>query len=197
MKNRYFYFNILRKSYVFTIKQAKKILGLNDSPHAIGLGVAIGMFIAFTPTIPLQMTISFIIAWICRANKAATLPPAWVTNPITAPPIFFAEYLTGVYILKLFSFEYDVVGKEKYTKGIEEVLKLDIYHISELFPQLIALTVKTWEKIGPPLLLGSLIWSTIIGVAFYFITYKFVEKRRERKRKKIQLMKMASNSPEV
>jgi uncharacterized protein (DUF2062 family) len=57
------------------------------------------MIVAFTPTIPLQITISFFVAWICRANKAAALPPAWITNPITSPPVFFAEYLTGVYIL--------------------------------------------------------------------------------------------------
>lgn len=192
MKNRIFYFNFLRRAYLFTVKQSIKILGLNDSAHSIGLGVAIGMFIAFTPTIPLQMTISFFIAWICGANKAASLPPAWVTNPVTAPPVFFAEYLTGVYILRIFHVNIDYVGMDKFWKGWEEVKKMDLFAPVDLYHRFIDLFLKTWDKIGPPLLIGSLIWSTIIGISFYFITCKYVNKRRAAKRKKYEKAQNAS-----
>lgn len=189
MNNRIFYFNFLRRAYLFTVKQGTKILGLNDTPHSIAMGVAIGMFVAFTPTIPLQMTISFFIAWAMRVNKAASLPPAWVTNPVTAPPVFFAEYLTGVYLMKMLGMNIDVVGKDKFAKGMDAILALDLFKPTEMFPQILDLIVKTWDKIGPPLLVGSLIWSTIIGIAFYFITSKYVKKRRETKRLKLEAIK--------
>lgn len=186
MKNRYFYFNLLRKSYIFSVKQTKKILGLNDSPHSIALGTGIGIFVAFTPTIPLQMLISLIIAWACRVNKTAAVIPAWVTNPLTAPPIFYAEYLTGKILLSHFRSEDNDIDFDKYMK---DVMALDFWEPVQLYHQVIALISETWSYIGIPLLIGSLIWATILSILSYFLVFKIVTKRRERKKLKLLNMK--------
>jgi uncharacterized protein (DUF2062 family) len=191
MKNRYFYFNILRKTYIFSVKQTKKILGLNDSPHSIALGTGIGMFVAFTPTIPLQMAISFVVAWICRVNKTAAVIPAWVTNPITAPPIFYAEYLTGKILLSPFRTNDNEIDFDKYMK---DVLDLNFWEPVKLYHQVTTLISETWSHIGIPLIIGSLIWAAIFGLLSYFAVFKIVTKRRERKKQKLISMKAATSS---
>lgn len=192
MKNRIFYFNILRKTYLITFRYAKKILGLNDSPHAIALGVAIGMFVAFTPTAPLQMTLAFCIAWIFHANKTAAIIPTWVTNPITNPPIFFGQYLTGAYL-----FGYPLVDKETFAIYTKQVMEFTIWDPVNLFHQIINLLKQTWHDIGQPLLIGSIIWAIFFGIVFYFIALKIVIKRREAKLTKILFQESDESVPKA
>lgn len=190
MKNRIFYFNILRKTYLYTYRQTKKILGLNDSPHAIGLGVAIGIFVAFTPTAPFQMILAFSIAWICRSNKTAAVIPTWITNPITNPPIFFGQYLTGAYL-----FNYPLVDKETFAIYSKLVMDLTLWSPVNLFHQIIHILKMTWHDVGQPLLIGSLIWSVVISIPFYFITHKIVLKRRQAKLYKMLLQESKKPLP--
>ncbi|HRX86367.1 MAG TPA: DUF2062 domain-containing protein [Phycisphaerae bacterium] len=66
----------------------QRLLHADDSPHRIALGVAIGLFIGFSPTMGLQMVIAIALAALLRANKAACVPMVWVTNPFTFVPIY-------------------------------------------------------------------------------------------------------------
>jgi uncharacterized protein (DUF2062 family) len=72
-----------------------RILHADDTPHRIALGLAIGMFVALTPTIGLQMVIALAVAAALRANKAACIPVVWITNPFTAVPIYSFCWLLG------------------------------------------------------------------------------------------------------
>lgn len=190
MKNRIFYFNILRKSYLYTVRQSKKILGLNDSPQAIALGVGIGMFIAFTPTAPLQMILAISFAWMFRANKTAAVIPTWVTNPITNPPIFFGQYLTGAYL-----FGYQLVDKETFAIYSKQVMDFTIWEPVNLYHQVVHLIKQTWHDIGQPLLIGSLIWAIFFGILFYFISLKVVIKRRELRLERKLFRELDKNTP--
>ena len=49
------------------------IMTLPDTPHAIALGAAIGMFFGFTPLFTLKTLLAFLITWLCRANKTAAV----------------------------------------------------------------------------------------------------------------------------
>ncbi len=66
----------------------RRLLHADDSPHSIALGVAIGLFIGFSPTMGAQMVICIAIATLVRANKAAGMPMVFVTNPVTFVPIY-------------------------------------------------------------------------------------------------------------
>lgn len=79
------------------IAQLKHICGLDDpiQPHRVALGAALGMFVAFTPTIGFQMVIVLALAALFRANKLVGVPLVWISNPLTIPPIFYAGYWLG------------------------------------------------------------------------------------------------------
>ncbi len=85
-------------------KQARKfmfhrILHADDTPHRIALGVAVATFVAFTPTIGAQMLLAVGIAAALRANKAVCIPIVWITNPLTAVPIYSSCWLLGAWLV--------------------------------------------------------------------------------------------------
>jgi len=65
------------------------------SRRSISGGLALGLFIAFTPTIPAQMLLSAVCAIWLRANLPIAIAACWVTNPFTAAWIYFMEYRLG------------------------------------------------------------------------------------------------------
>jgi len=71
------------------------LLHLSDSAHRIAFGVGIGTFIALTPTIGAQMLLTVLVATLLRANKVSGVPMAWITNPLTAVPIYSFNYVVG------------------------------------------------------------------------------------------------------
>lgn len=76
-----------------------EILHADDPPHRLALGAAIGMFVAFTPTIGFQTAIVLFAAWRFRANKAIGLPIVWISNPATAVPIYYGCFVVGRFVL--------------------------------------------------------------------------------------------------
>lgn len=59
---------------------------------------AIGLFFAFMP-IPMQMMAAAASAIPARANLPLSMALVWISNPITMPPMFFASYRVGVFLL--------------------------------------------------------------------------------------------------
>jgi len=66
-----------------------------DTPESIALGVAIGTFIAMTPTLGVQIILALAAAWFFKANRLAALPPLAITNAVTAGPIDGLECWIG------------------------------------------------------------------------------------------------------
>ena len=64
-----------------------QVLHADDTPHRLALGVAIGMFVAVTPTPGLQMVLTLAIAAFLGANKVVGLPMVFLSNPVTAVPL--------------------------------------------------------------------------------------------------------------
>jgi uncharacterized protein (DUF2062 family) len=79
----------------------KGIFQLNDSPNKLALAFALGVFIAFSPTIGLHTISCFVFAWMFRLNKVVVLFTATlVNNPWTIVPLFgfclwFGTVITG------------------------------------------------------------------------------------------------------
>ena len=67
-------------------------------------GLSIGLFIAFTPTIPLQMMLAFFAARYFRVNLPAALLACWVTNPLTAVPVYMMAWRLGRFVLHALPF---------------------------------------------------------------------------------------------
>jgi uncharacterized protein (DUF2062 family) len=71
------------------------LIRLRGSPQAIARGVAIGMIVAFTPTIGFQTLIVLGAATLLSANRPVSIVPTWLTNPLTIPPVYAFTYYLG------------------------------------------------------------------------------------------------------
>ena len=66
--------------------------------HSVARAMACGLFTAMLP-IPMQMLVSAFLAVMVRANLPISVGLVWLTNPITMPPVFFAQYKIGTLLL--------------------------------------------------------------------------------------------------
>ncbi len=131
-------------------------ISLKGPPRKIALGMAIGVFVGVTPTIPFHTAIILVLIFISRQNLTAALLGAWITNPVTIPFFYLAEYKLGAVLLGLN--EYDIVLS---CYSLEEILKAgwDIFY---------------------PLQIGGLVLAPFFAVPAYFITHKAVIASRKR-----------------
>jgi len=65
---------------------------------SVARAFAIGVFWASIP-MPFQMVPAAGCAIFFRATNALSVALVWLTNPITMPPVFYAEYLLGTWLL--------------------------------------------------------------------------------------------------
>jgi uncharacterized protein (DUF2062 family) len=74
------------------------MLWRNDK-RAIAGGLSLGLFIAFTPTIPFQMILATGGALLFRVNLPIALAACWMTNPLTALPVYMSAWKLGKYVV--------------------------------------------------------------------------------------------------
>lgn len=126
-----------------------RFMRLRGAPDEIAKGLALGIFIGLTPTFGLQMIIAVFLAILLKENKIAAAIGVWVTNPLTAPFIYAAEYETGRRLLTM------------------ELVRLP----SEL--SFSALKSISWEVLLP-LSVGSLLWGAVGAVISYVAAIRLV-----------------------
>lgn len=77
----------------------RRVLALDDTPHAVALGAAIGMLFGLTPTVGLQTVMVVVFAVVTRRlfyfNRPAALLLIYVSNPLTVAPIYYGLYWVG------------------------------------------------------------------------------------------------------
>jgi uncharacterized protein (DUF2062 family) len=64
------------------------IIKLDDPPHKLALAFALGVFIAFSPTIGLHIVSCLVLAWVFRLSKLVILTASFVNNPWTIVPMY-------------------------------------------------------------------------------------------------------------
>ena len=67
--------------------------------HAVAGGLALGLFVAFTPAFPFQMLLAAMGAVLFGVNLPIAVLACWVTNPLTVMPIYRAAWRCGRLIL--------------------------------------------------------------------------------------------------
>jgi Uncharacterized protein conserved in bacteria len=60
-------------------------------------GLSLGLFVAFTPTMPFHMLLCTIGALLLRVNLPISLAASCIMNPLTALPVYLAALRTGQY----------------------------------------------------------------------------------------------------
>ncbi len=86
------YYRALRKGYA-------RFLKIRGKPKEIALGLALGLFVAMSPTMGFQMIIAIFFATLLKWNKITAAIAVWLTNPVTAPFIYSLTYFIGAKLL--------------------------------------------------------------------------------------------------
>ena len=148
---------------------------LRGSPEAIALGLAIGVFVAFTPTVGFQMVIATFLATVFNANRAAGAAAVWITNPATIPPIYAVTYWLGSFIWP------GPPVERVYGIMADTVRKLARRDVWEMYGQL-KLFVSLGRSIFVPLLIGGVLVGLAAGSLLYVLTLRIVRARRQRRK---------------
>jgi uncharacterized protein (DUF2062 family) len=139
------------------IQQWKNRLNnFHGDPHFVAMGMAIGVFVAATPSMPFQTVIAVALAFILRSSKAAAAIGVWISNPITFPVFYLASYKVGTLLFGISSA--DNFGGEP-----ADVLKLG-------------------AEVTIAVVTGGIIIGLCLAVATYFITRKIYTKIRSREK---------------
>ena len=91
----------LRKTYLYHLLGERIFhnqVWVFDKKSVAG-GLSLGLFVALSPTIPFQMLLCAIAAVPLRVNLPIALAACWITNPLTAPAIYFYAHKLGRYLL--------------------------------------------------------------------------------------------------
>ncbi len=90
---------------------------------SVANGLALGLFVAFTPTMGFQMVLACVLILFFPGNLPVAIMACWITNPITGPAIYYGEYKIGQWAM-------DFVGSPA-VRSIESAPAItDIYDVA-------------------------------------------------------------------
>lgn len=154
-----------------------KVLHVDDTPHRIALGVAVGILIGFTPTVGLQMVLAVAVAALLGANRVVCIPMVWITNPITLGPIYLACWRIGATVLGS-----DRPGSAsaavEQVEGMYEAAGLSRLVQADFWRHLVG----QFLDVGTDLWVGCIVVGMAGGLIGYVAAYRIVVVARERRR---------------
>ncbi len=125
------------------------LMTLPDTPHAIALGSAIGMFFGFTPLFGLKTVLAFLTTWACKGNKTAAVITVQLHDLLlpVVPAMFFWQYKLGMWAL---------YHRLPQRPGYRRVALSDFMEWT------------TFLTVGRPILIGSLFFAVPAALLVYF-----------------------------
>lgn len=148
----------------FYIKTYERFLKIRGNPKEIALGIALGIFIGFSPTLGLQMAIAVFFAALLKWNKIAAAIGVWVSNPATAPFLYSFTYLAGARLL-------GIKNEFPFSPGLNWDLVIRLLgKTPEIF---VALTI------------GGIVLGLPVAVIGYYLSFYAVQRYREKVKEKV------------
>jgi uncharacterized protein len=138
---------------------------LSDTPHAVALGFAIGVFTAVTPFLGTHMVLAALLAWVIGGSVVAALLGTFVGNPLTYPLFWYSTYEVGNLMLR----------GETSERSID--LSGGIFQ-------------KSLEQLWPilkPMTLGSIPVGLALAALSYVLVKPMVDAYKHRRRRELQL----------
>lgn len=158
------------------------VLHLDDTPHRIALGVFLGFLIGATPTLGLQMILYFAAVAVLPANKVSGLGPIWITNPLTAVPIYYMNWRIGC-LLTTGQLTASPSSRAAIARLVEGPAGVEQSFYDRL------LSAEFWRaagealaRIGGELWVGSLFVGVVSGLIGYGLTIRAVRAYRAHRR---------------
>ena len=76
-----------------------KFKRLQGDPRKLAWGMALGVFIGVTPTVPFHTVAVLVLAPILRISPVTAYMGIWIMNPVTIAPLYVAAYKVGKFLL--------------------------------------------------------------------------------------------------
>jgi uncharacterized protein len=152
----------------------KPFLSRNGSPEAIAGGLAIGSFIAFTPTFGIQLLLAYMAATLCRASRAAAIVPVWITNPLSLAAVYASTYSIGLLFV-----DGPSVGHVR-RQLTQLVLRWDAYDTFDL-PARFRAAASMGVEVFIPMLIGGVLVGAVCAGAVYPLSLWSVRRLRARR----------------
>ncbi len=154
------------------------VLHLDDTPHRIAFGVFLGFIVGATPTIGLQMLIYVAIATVLGANKVSGILPVWLSNPVTAVPLYYSNWRIGQFLL---GGEADDAASQKMLEAVVGLPGQDQPLWQRIVsPEFWTAAIDAFVALGGELWLGSLVVGVVLGMPAYWATRRGVIAFRNR-----------------
>ena len=144
---------------------AYRLRRLSDTPHAVALGFAIGVFTAATPFLGTHMVAAALLAWVIGGSVVAALLGTFVGNPLTYPLFWYSTYEVGNLMLR----------------GRMDQKQIDLSG---------GIFQKSLEQLWPilkPMTLGSIPVGLALAALSYVLVKPMVEAYKHRRRRELKL----------
>jgi len=150
-----------------------KFRRLQEDPRKIAGGMALGVFIGITPTIPFHMVGALALAALLRVSPVTAFIGIQIGNPLTMVPLYVAAYKVGQFLLYR--------GKPL------------------VFPE--TFSFKAWICVlwqgGVALQVGGVILALPPAIVAYFLTLWIVQRYHRRKMEKaLSALRLSQNPPQ-
>lgn len=136
-------------------------MGIKDSPHAVAIGVAVGIFFGFTPLVGLKTLLALGVTRLLRGSLLATVIAVTLHDVLLpiAPFLMRWEYDLGYWLMS-------------HPHALPPHLHLHQHSPSDW------LHWSTFLTVGRPLLIGSLVFAAPASVVSYYVSLLWVNRAR-------------------
>ena len=150
-----------------------KFVRLNGEPSELARGVGLGLFIGITPTIPLHTVLILFVTLVSRSSKiAGLLASVAISNPLTIPPTYYFSWKVGAWF----------TGTHISWVNIKSVMELVLSDAG--FMERMTAIAHLGREALVTLLLGGFLLALPVGIAGYFLSYRFFDAIQRKKRQK-------------
>lgn len=150
----------------------RKLLQLDDTPHSIALGAALGMFITFTPTVGIQVLIVLILSMVVRFNRFAAIVLIYLSNPVTIIPIYYADYVIGLFVQGESGLSLEEFGL-RWDQSVSMAGEVGFWGATQVLFKSLGTDVII------PMFIGGGVLGGFVGVVTYPLTLSWVQRYRE------------------
>src|SRR5208337_810214 len=148
-----------------------KFLRLQDEPWKLSWGMALGVFVGVTPTVPFHMVSVLFLAPLLGISPVAAFLGLQICNPLTIPLIYLAAYRMGNLLLH----------------GGAPLRLPDCYCFSDLLHLL-------WRG-GLALQVGGLLIAIPPTIASYFLSVWLIKRYRRFKERRAGVLNLSQSPP--
>lgn len=158
-------------------KLLRWLLTLRGSPESIGLGVAIGVFVACSPLLGIHVLLAIILSTLLGASRPAALAASLLNNPATFVPVYAVAYWLGS-----FFWPGPPVARVKLVLGeiADQITGASVLN----FREHVTLVLELGKDVFIPMIIGSTLLGLVAGTAVYFPVVAVVRKLHTHRREK-------------